>query len=168
MTTARRLLHHTLGRPPRRFFVECSLSRRAWETIGCSAVSGAVTGLTLGWNLWLYLATAGLASVCGIPAATQHRTLWGAIARTTVGGFVWAAAVLVVFLLTGHKAVTHLPDPVGWYLVMATLPATAVGWGVWTLARRLRRTGLHFEVHHHVSRPHLPLVPAPVSVGDAA
>ncbi|MCX6396209.1 MAG: hypothetical protein NTV23_06965 [Propionibacteriales bacterium] len=166
MTTARRLLHHTLGRPPQRFFTECSLARRAWETAGCAAVSGAVTGFTLGWNLWFYLATAGIASVAGIPAATQHRTLSGAVARTTIGGFVWAAAVLAVFELTGKTAVTHLPDPIGWYLVIATLPATAVGWGVWLLARRLQRTELHLEPHH----PHTPALrwSPPLEVREAA
>lgn len=120
------------------------LARRAWETFGCAAVSGAVTGLALGWNLWLYLATAGLASACGIPAATQHRTLRGAVARTTVGGFVWAAAVLGVFLLCGRQAVTTLPDPIGWYLVLATLPATGVGWAVWAYAHRVDHG--HLEV----------------------
>ncbi|RZI88198.1 MAG: hypothetical protein EOO67_13430 [Microbacterium sp.] len=166
MTTARRLLHSTLGRPPRTLYDEMPLARRAWETVGCAAVSGAVTGLTLGWNLWFYLATAGLASVAGIPAATQHRTLRGAVARTTVGGFVWAGAVLVVFLLGGNDAVTTLPDPVGWYLVLATLPATAVGWGVWTYAHRLH--SVHLEVAaSQPARTHLPVVPVPLT-GEAA
>lgn len=167
MTSAHRLLHRTLGRPPRRFFTECTPARRLWESVGCAAVSGAVTGLTLGWNLWLYLATAGLASICGIPAATQHRTLRGAVARTTIGGFVWAAAVLAVFGLTGNSAVTHLPDPIGWYLVIATLPATAVGWGVWLLARRLQRTGVPLELHQTHART-LPAVPVPLEVREAA
>ena len=143
MTRLRFLLDKTLGQPPRCLFVEFSLRRRAWETFGCAAVSGVVTGFALGLNLWLYLATAGIASIGGIPAATQHRTRWGAVARTTVGGFVWAAAVLLVFLATGRQATTHLPDPIGWYLVIATLPATAVGWIVWTVARRLSPEALH-------------------------
>lgn len=129
----------TVVAAPRALYAEWSLLRRAWEGVGCAAVAGAVTGYALGTNLWLYLATAALASVAGIPAATQHRTLRGALIRTTVGGFVWAAAVLGVFLARGADAVARVPDPIGWYLLFATLPATGVGWLVWTITNRRSR-----------------------------
>lgn len=159
MTSLRRHLVTTLGTPPRRHFCEFSRLRQAWEAVGCAAVSGAVTGFALGLNVWLYLATAGIASIGGIPAATQHRTRRGATVRATIGGFVWAAAVLGVYLASGRAAVTHLPDPLGWYLLLATLPATAVGWSVWTLAMRLRTRAHLGEPHPRTRQPDSPAAP---------
>jgi hypothetical protein len=127
----------TAGFAPRSMFADWSLARRAWESVGCPAVAGAVTGVALGTSAWLYLLTAVIASVTGIPAATQHRTLRGAVARTTVGGFAWALAVVTVFVLRGHAATYRVPDPIGWYLLLATLPATAIGWAVWTVTSRV-------------------------------
>lgn len=167
MTFARHLLSRTLSPPPR-YFGELSVLRRAWESVGCAAVTGAVSGFALGASLWLYLGTAGLASVGGIPAATQHRTLRAAMVRATVGGFVWAALVLVVFLTRGHDAVTTVPDPIGWYLLLATLPATAVGWLVWTLADRVSRGAPRREERPTRTRqPHPPVAPLLVPAGAA-
>jgi hypothetical protein len=122
---------------PRAMFADFSLTRRAWESVGCPVAAGAVTGYCLGLSAWLYLLTAVIASITGIPAATQHRTLRGAIARTTVGGFAWAASVVAVFVLSGQEATYRVPDPIGWYLLLATLPATAIGWAVWTVTERV-------------------------------
>lgn len=167
MTLIRRLASQTLS-PPRRYFSELSVVRRAWESVGCAAVAGAVSGFLLGTSLLLYLGTAGLASVGGIPAATQHRTLRGAMIRATVGGFVWAGAVLVVFLAHGRDAVTTVPDPIGWYLVLATLPATAVGWLVWTVAQRLSQATLHHQLRPLRTRqPQLPVAPLLAPAGAA-
>ena len=120
---------------PRRHFADFSLARQLWEGFGCAALAGAVSGLALGTSLWLYLATAGLASVAGLPAATQHSTLKGALVRTSFGGTVWAAAVLIVFSSIGNAPVMPSPDPV-WYLVLTTVPATLVGWLVWAWTHR--------------------------------
>jgi hypothetical protein len=120
----------------RRHFADFSVPRQVWEGVGCAALAGAVTGYALGTSLWLYLATAGLAAVAGVPAATQHRTLRGALIRTSVGGFVWATAVLFVYLLRGEASVFPIPQP-QWYLATTTIPAMAVGWLVWTWSNRL-------------------------------
>jgi hypothetical protein len=127
----------TTGFAPRSLFADWSLTRRAWESVGCPVVAGAVTGFALGTSAWLYLLTAVVASVTGIPAATQHRTLGGALARTTIGGFAWAAAVVVVFVARGQEATYRIPDPIGWYLLLATLPAAVIGGLVWTLTARV-------------------------------
>lgn len=166
MTYVHRLLAKALG-APRRYFSDLPFGRRAWEAVGCAGVSGALSGFALGTSLWLYLGTAGVASLGGIPAATQHRTLRGAMIRATVGGFVWAATVLVVFLAFGHDAVTTVPDPIGWYLVLATAPATAVGWLVWTAAHRLSQAALHVPRPPQTRRLHLPAVPLPAQAAEA-
>lgn len=167
MTFIRLLISQALS-PPRRYFSELSGVRRAWEAVGCAAVAGAVSGFLLGTSLLLYLGTAGVASVGGIPAATQHRTLRGAMIRATVGGFVWASAVLVVFLVHGRDAVTTVPDPIGWYLPLATLPATVVGWLVWTAAHRLNQAAPHRSLQPpRTTRLHLPVVPLPAPAGEA-
>lgn len=179
MTSLRRLLENTLC-SPQCAFSDWSLRRKIWETVGCAALAGALTGYALGVNLWFYLATAAVASIVGLPAAAQHRTLRGALLRTTIGGFIWAATVLAVFLSTGREATSRLPDPLGWYLLLATLPATAAGWAVWTLARRLRARAQN-PAHHHAqnpgqhhaqrpprtARPHLPAAPLPALAGEA-
>lgn len=123
------------SQPCRRHFADFSLPRQLWEGFGCAALAGAVSGLTLTAALWLYLATAGLAAVAGLPAATQHRTLRGALIRTSVGGSVWAGAVLVAALATGTASTLPTPDPVV-YLVLTTVPAMAAGWIVWTWTNR--------------------------------
>lgn len=137
MTTARSF-EPLVRELPRQHFADFSAPRQLWEGVGCAFIAGAVTGWALGTNLWLYLATAGIAAVAGVPAATQHRTLRGALIRTTVGGFLWALAVLLVFLARGQAAVMPLPNPLGLYLVTTTLPATTVGWLVWSWTNRLR------------------------------
>ncbi|HET6153456.1 MAG TPA: hypothetical protein VFE15_10890 [Marmoricola sp.] len=119
---------------PRRNFADFSVARQVWEGVGCAALAGSVTGVALGTSAWLYLATAALATIAGIPAATQHRTLRGALVRTSVGGFVWAGAVLMVYALCGQTAAFPVLQP-QWYLVSTTLPAMAVGWLVWTWAQ---------------------------------
>lgn len=153
--------------PARPQFADFSRARQVWETAGCAILAGAVTGWALGTSLLLYLGTAGLASLAGLPAATQHRTLRGALTRTTVGGFLWAAAVLTVFLLTGREAVTHVPDPIGWYLVLATLPATAAGWAVWSWTNRVSASATLVLRPSRTGASHLPGVPLPARVGAA-
>ncbi|HEX4190909.1 MAG TPA: hypothetical protein VHZ06_07920 [Marmoricola sp.] len=123
---------------PRRHFADFSVARQLWEGVGCAALAGAITGFALGTSAWLYLATAALATVAGIPAATQHRTLRGALVRTAVGGFVWATAVMVVYAMRGQEAAFPVLQP-EWYLASTTFPAMAVGWLVWTWSQRISR-----------------------------
>jgi len=135
MTSSRSLTPKT-SKPCRRQFADFSVVRQLWEGIGCAVLAGAITGYCLGTNLWLYLGTATIAAVAGVPAATQHSSLRGALVRTTVGGFLWALAVLVVFVARGHEAVMPLPNPLALYLVTTTLPAMVVGWLVWAWTNR--------------------------------
>lgn len=120
---------------PRRHFVDFSVPRQLWEGVGCAGMAGAVSGLALGAGLWLYLATATVAAIGGLPAGTQHRTLRGALLRTAVGGTVWAAFVLITALGIGAASSLPTPDPVV-YLVLTAVPATFAGWLAWTWSHR--------------------------------
>lgn len=165
MSNVHAFLRQLLGDPSQGRFAEFSRARQAWETLGCAATAGALSGFLLGTQMWLYLTSAGIASVAGIPAAAQHRTLRAAVARTTAGGFAWSASVLGVFLAIGNEATSRVPDPIGWHLVLATLPATAVGFVVWTVADRLSRSpALPARRPSRTGSSHRPVGPLPAQV----
>lgn len=120
------------------YFEEMSLSRRAWESVGGAVVTGALTGILLGVNLWAYLAATLVSVAGGIPAGSQHRTMSGAVLRGFVGGISWAATLLIVHGATGSTATAALPEPSVTFLPFCFIPTMLMAAIVSFVANRRR------------------------------
>ncbi|QJY46062.1 hypothetical protein [Pseudonocardia broussonetiae] len=106
-----------------------------WESLGGAIVTGAGCGVLLGFTVWGYLAGVLVSFVGGFPAGGQHRTLRGALARGFLGGFLWAASVVVVIGLSGRTATVPLPVPPIAFLPWGIVPACIVAVTGWLITR---------------------------------
>ncbi|WP_216907493.1 hypothetical protein [Nocardia noduli] len=120
------------------YFDEMSPSRRVWESVGGAVLTGALTGILLGVNLWAYIAATLVSVVGGIPAGSQHRTLGGALLRGFLAGTLWGAATLIVHDVTGSTATATLPEPPLSFLPFCFTPTALVAAIVWLVASRRR------------------------------
>lgn len=113
------------------YFHDMSSPRQVWEAVGGALVTGALVGLFLDLSVWLYIAGIAVSFIGGSPAATQHRTLRGALARAGLGGLVWGCAVLLFSSLVSRDETVALPEPRVGYLVFAIVPPLLLALVVW-------------------------------------
>ena len=71
-------------------------ARRAWEAVGGPLVAGTVAGLALAVSTWAYVGAVVVVDLSSLPVGPQHRTWRGALLRSSLGGVLFAVAVLVV------------------------------------------------------------------------
>lgn len=119
------------GTSPQAPFASWSRPRQAWEGAGGPLLAGALCGVALHVDLWLYLGLVVLSVLGGLPSGRQHRTWCGAAARAVLGGAVWASAVLLVSALATRSPVVAFPDPSAWFLMYGIVPSLAVASIVW-------------------------------------
>jgi uncharacterized membrane protein len=116
-----------------------SRARQVWESVGGALLMGGICGALLEVTWWSYVIAVVITFVGGAPAGTQHRTLWGALARALVGGVLWATSVIAVVALLGLKTTVPLPSPPIAFLPWGFVPSCVVAVIAWLVTRRKRQ-----------------------------